>query len=55
MEGASTALQLDYSTLVSPIVEAITSGVTELLPIGISLMAISIGISLIPRIIYKFF
>lgn len=40
--------------LVAPIVEAINSGLTTLVPIGIGIMAIFIGISLIPRIIYKF-
>lgn len=40
--------------LVAPITEAISSGLTTLLPVGIGLMATFIGISLIPRIIYKF-
>lgn len=42
-------------TLVQPIVDAISDGVTTLIPIGISIMAIMIGVRLIPRIIYKFF
>ena len=40
--------------LVAPITEAISSGLTTLIPIGIGIMATFIGISLIPRIIYKF-
>lgn len=40
--------------MVQPIVESITSGLTTLVPIGITVMAAMIGISLIPRIIYKF-
>lgn len=40
--------------LVQPIVSAISSGLTTLVPIGITLMAAFIGIGLIPRIIYKF-
>lgn len=39
---------------VAPVVEAISSGLTTLLPVGIGIMATFIGISLIPRVIYKF-
>lgn len=40
--------------LVQPIQTALSSGLTTLVPIGIGIMATFIGISLIPRIIYKF-
>lgn len=40
--------------LVKPVVDAIESGLTVLVPIGLSVMATFIGIGLIPRIIYKF-
>lgn len=40
--------------LVAPITDALSSGLTTLVPIGIGIMATFIGISLIPRIIYKF-
>lgn len=40
--------------LVQPITNAISSGLTTLVPIGIGIMATFVGISLIPRIIYKF-
>lgn len=40
--------------LVKPITDAISSGLTTLVPIGIGIMAVMIGIGLIPRIIYKF-
>lgn len=40
--------------LVKPVTDALSSGLTTLVPIGISIMATFIGISLIPRIIYKF-
>lgn len=40
--------------LVAPITAAINSGLTTLVPIGIGIMATFVGISLIPRIIYKF-
>lgn len=39
---------------VAPVVTAISSGLTTLLPVGIGIMATFVGISLIPRIIYKF-
>ena len=42
------------AALVRPIETAISSGLTTLVPIGIGIMAAFIGISLIPRIIYKF-
>lgn len=42
------------SDLVAPITTAISSGLTTLVPIGICIMAVFIGIGLIPRIIYKF-
>lgn len=42
------------SNLVQPITNAINSGLTTLVPIGIGIMATFVGISLIPRIIYKF-
>lgn len=56
MEGAVTTA-MDFAItadLVKPIVTTISSGLTTLVPIGITLMAAFIGISLIPRIIYKF-
>lgn len=40
--------------LVKPITDAISSGLTTLVPVGIGVMATFVGISLIPRIIYKF-
>lgn len=43
------------SALVEPIVTAVTDNLAVLLPVGISIMAIMIGVHLIPRIIYKFF
>lgn len=42
------------SDLVAPITTAISSGLSTLVPIGIGIMAVFIGIGLIPRIIYKF-
>ena len=42
------------SELVAPVTEAIASGLTTLVPIGIGIMATFVGLSLIPRVIYKF-
>jgi hypothetical protein len=41
--------------MVTPISTAVTSGITVLLPIGITIMGALIGVSLIPKIIYRFF
>lgn len=40
--------------LVKPVTDAIQSGLTVLVPVGLGVMATFIGIGLIPRIIYKF-
>lgn len=40
--------------LVAPVVSAIESGLTTLVPVGIGIMATFVGLGLIPRIIYKF-
>jgi len=40
--------------MLAPITTAITSNLTILLPIGIGIMGTMIGVSLIPRIVYKF-
>ena len=40
--------------MLAPITTAITSNLGTLLPVGIAIMAIMIGVSLIPRIVYKF-
>lgn len=40
--------------MLAPITSAITSNLSTLLPIGIGIMGSMIGVSLIPRIVYKF-
>ncbi len=49
MEGFTITAEL-----VQPVVEAISSGLTTLVPVGIGIMATFVGLSLIPRVIYKF-
>jgi hypothetical protein len=43
------------SEMLAPITTAVNTNLTELLPVGIGIMAIMLGVSLIPRILYKFF
>lgn len=43
------------ASMLAPITGAITDNLGVLLPVGIGIMAIMLGVSLIPRIIYKFF
>lgn len=42
------------SEMLEPITTTITSNLNVLLPVGIAIMGIMIGVSLIPRIVYKF-
>ncbi len=43
------------SAMFESLLSTITSNLGVLLPVGLSLMGIMIAVSLIPRIIYKFF
>ena len=54
MEAAVVPTFLITNDMIKPITEAITSGLNVLVPIGIGIMAVMIGISLIPRVIYRF-
>lgn len=40
--------------MLAPITSTLTSNLNVLLPIGIGIMGTMIGVSLIPRIVYKF-
>lgn len=40
--------------MLAPITTALTDNLTILLPVGVSIMGVMIGVGLIPRIIYKF-
>lgn len=42
------------SAMLAPITDAVTSNIGVILPIGIGLLGIMIGVGLIPRIVYKF-
>ncbi len=54
METTVSTLTLT-STMFSGLISNITSNLGVLLPVGLTLMGIMIAVSLIPRIIYKFF
>jgi hypothetical protein len=43
------------ATMLAPLTNAITGNLGVLLPVGITIMGVMIGVSLIPRIVYKFF
>jgi hypothetical protein len=38
-----------------PLLDAITNNVGVILPVGVSVMAVLAGVSLIPKIFYRFF
>ena len=40
--------------MLAPISTTLTSNLDVLLPVGISIMGVMIGVGLIPRIVYKF-
>lgn len=40
--------------LLAPIAEAVTSNITTILPVGLTIMGAMVGVSMIPRLIYKF-
>lgn len=40
--------------MIQPIIDSITTNLGVLLPVGLGIMGTMIGISLIPRIVYKF-
>lgn len=51
----STGMTFTITTeMLTPVTSAISSGLNVLVPIGLGVMAAMIGISLIPRVIYKF-
>lgn len=53
MEGGSAAVVT--AAMLEPVIDTITANVTVLLPVGLGILAIMLGIALIPRIIWKFF
>ena len=55
LAAASTATSFVITeAMLEPIITSITSNSTVLIPVGLTIMGIMVGIGLIPRIIYKF-
>lgn len=55
MEGGDVVTSVAITAdMLQPITNALTSNLSVILPVGISIMGIMIGVGLIPRIIYKF-
>lgn len=53
-ESASTALTLT-TDMFKGLTDTIVNNLDVLLPVGLTIMGIMVAVSLIPRIIYKFF
>lgn len=54
--GAYTGWAADVdSTMLQPVTDSLTGNLGVLLPVGITILAVLIGVALIPRIIWKFF
>ncbi|MGU8037486.1 hypothetical protein ACS6YX_10280 [Streptococcus suis] len=43
------------SELIQPVVQAVTNNITAIVPAGLSILALSLGVSAVPKIIKKFF
>lgn len=41
--------------LIQPVVQAVTNNITAMVPAGLSILALSLGVSAVPKIIKKFF
>lgn len=41
--------------MLEPVTDAITGNLAVLLPVGLTILAVMVGVALIPRIIWKFF
>lgn len=54
MDAGNALSVVITADMLEPITTALTSNLQTLLPVGIGIMGIMIGVSLIPRIIYKF-
>lgn len=56
LKGGETMSQVVVtSDMLADLTATITENLEVLLPVGITILAVMIGVSLIPRIIYKFF
>ena len=52
--AADVSSALVTADMLQPVVDAITGNTTVILPIGVTIMGILVGVGLIPRILSKF-
>lgn len=50
-----TVVPVVTQEMLQPVVDAISQNLNVLLPVGLSILGIMIGVALVPRIIWKFF
>ena len=55
MNGLCFAEAVIEAADLAPITSAISDNLDVLLPVGLGILALMLGVALIPRIIYKFF
>lgn len=53
METVAPTIALT-ADMVKPIVDAVSSNIGILVPVGIGILAVMVGVNLIPRVVYKF-
>lgn len=41
--------------LIQPVVQAVTNNITAIVPAGLAILALSLGVSAVPKVIKKFF
>lgn len=41
--------------LIQPVVQAVTNNITAIVPAGLSILALSLGVAAVPKVIKKFF
>lgn len=51
MSGSAIVITAD---MLKPVIDAVSTNAGVILPVGLAIMAIFIGIGMIPRLIYKF-
>lgn len=54
MAVAAVTAPIVTAEMLAPITDTIGANLTVLLPVGVTIMGIMIGVSLIPRIVWKF-
>ncbi len=55
VNGAAAGTVVITEAMLQPVVDSITGNLGVLLPVGLTILAVMVGVALIPRIIWKFF